>query len=190
MRRLLTGARKRMLRRATIIAMIVLIPLAYSSHMRGHRATARAPPRGKRERRAGTDCSGGTVNAGEVIFKPDSDHDGMSDDDETKNDNPADTNTDNDGDGLTNGDEARLGYDPRNPASTPPPNASVVAIQVAPNQFTLTTNVIIGPQVVQLKVVTPSSPQARPASRSLTPPTRPRHTSSAHSTKVRTSSAC
>ena len=59
---------------------------------------------------------GGTTNAGEVIFKPDRDHDGMTDEDEANNgtnpDDPADADADNDGDGLTNGDDVAGGSDP------------------------------------------------------------------------------
>lgn len=57
-----------------------------------------------------------TVNAGEVIFKSDRDHDGMPDEDEERNgtnpDDPSDADGDIDGDGLSNGDEVAKGTNP------------------------------------------------------------------------------
>lgn len=54
-----------------------------------------------------------TVDAGEVKFKSDRDHDGMPDDAEAANgtdpDDPSDADADNDGDGVTNGDEVAMG---------------------------------------------------------------------------------
>lgn len=57
-----------------------------------------------------------TLNAGEVVFKSDRDHDGMPDEDEIRNgtnpDDPSDADADNDGDGLSNGEEVAMGTDP------------------------------------------------------------------------------
>jgi len=119
-----------------------------------------------------------TVNAGEVRFKADSDHDGMSDEDEVANgtnpNDPADADADADGDGLSNGDEvamgsgvnnpdsdgdgvsdgeeARLGYNPKDANNTPPVNATVVSIQVTPSPLELSINSLLGVQPVQLKL--------------------------------------
>jgi Tol biopolymer transport system component len=121
---------------------------------------------------------GDTTNAGEVVFKPDSDHDGMPDADEAKNgtdpNDPSDADGDADGDGLTNGDEvangsgvnnsdsdgdgvsdgdeARLGFDPTNPGNTPPPNAALVGIQLRPATLRLSINTMLGSQTANLRV--------------------------------------
>lgn len=119
-----------------------------------------------------------TVDSGEVIFKVDSDHDGMSDDAEVANgtnpNDPSDADADADGDGLSNGDEvamgsnvnkpdsdgdgvpdgeeARLGFNPNDPTSTPPPNTTIVSIQAAPSPLELSINSILGTQPGQLLV--------------------------------------
>ncbi|HYH87460.1 MAG TPA: Ig-like domain-containing protein [Pyrinomonadaceae bacterium] len=119
-----------------------------------------------------------TVNAGPVHFKPDSDHDGMPDQDEEENgtdpNDPSDADGDEDGDGLSNGDEvaagsgvnnadsdgdgvsdgdeARLGFNPSDPGSTPPVGATLVALQVAPANVGLVINSLLGQQPVQLTV--------------------------------------
>jgi hypothetical protein len=94
-----------------------------------------------------------TVNAGEVRFKADADHDGMSDEDEAANgtdpNNASDADADNDGDGLSNGDEVangsgvnnadsdgdgvsdgeevRLGYNSADPNNVPPVGATNIS---------------------------------------------------------------
>ncbi|MBV9926617.1 MAG: hypothetical protein JOZ96_16480 [Acidobacteria bacterium] len=119
-----------------------------------------------------------TSNAGDHIVKPDSDNDGMPDEDEVSNgtdpNNPADADGDKDGDGLTNGDEVagglnvnnpdsdgdgvsdgeevRLGFDPKSGTSTPPTNANVVAIEVGPRSLGLVINTLLGPRPAQLVV--------------------------------------
>ncbi len=118
------------------------------------------------------------VNAGEVRFKPDSDHDGMSDEAEAANgtdpnnasdaDGDADgdglsngdevasgssvNNADSDGDGVSDGDEVRLGYNPSDPSNTPPVGVTLVSIQVTPNPAGLIINAFLGQQPVQLTV--------------------------------------
>ena len=118
------------------------------------------------------------VNAGEVRFKPDTDHDGMSDEAEEANgtdpNNASDADGDSDGDGLSNGDEVasgsnvnnadsdgdgvsdgdevRLGYNPSDPLNTPPVGVTLVAIQVTPNPAGLIINSLLGQQPVQLTV--------------------------------------
>lgn len=119
-----------------------------------------------------------TVDAKEIKLKADRDHDGMSDDAEGDNgtdpDNPADADADADNDGLTNGDEVAggsnlnssdsdgdgvddgeevtLGYDPLDPDSTPPPNASLVSLQVRPSSVNISINTMLGQEPVQLRV--------------------------------------
>lgn len=120
-----------------------------------------------------------TVNAGEVKFKPDTDHDGMSDADEAHNgtnpDDPSDADADNDGDGLTNGDEVAagtnpnsadsdgdgvsdgeevsLGYNPLDPSNTPPTGAALASLQVTPNPVVISVNTLLGQDPVQLRVI-------------------------------------
>ena len=120
-----------------------------------------------------------TINVGEVKFKPDTDHDGMPDDDEAKNgtnpNDPSDADADSDGDGLSNGDEvaggsgvnnpdsdgdgvsdgeeARLGFNPSDPNSRPPVGATLVSLQVAPASVGVIVNAVLGQQQpVQLTV--------------------------------------
>lgn len=121
---------------------------------------------------------GSTTNAGVINFVSDRDNDGMPDGEESANgtnpDDPSDADGDLDGDGVTNGDEVakgtdpntsdsdgdgvsdfdeiRLGYDPLDPNSTPPPNTTIVSLQVTPNPFVLIVNTIFGTTPVQLTV--------------------------------------
>ncbi|MFN0140543.1 MAG: Ig-like domain-containing protein [Pyrinomonadaceae bacterium] len=119
-----------------------------------------------------------TVNAGEIFFRRDSDNDGMTDEDEAQNgtnpNDPSDADGDLDGDGVTNGDEVekgtnpnsvdsdgdgvsdgeeiRLGYNPLDPNDTPPPNTTIVSLEVTPSPFVLIVNTIFGTAPVQLTV--------------------------------------
>lgn len=119
-----------------------------------------------------------TVDAREIRFKADSDHDGMPDEKEIENgtnpNDPSDADGDADGDGLSNGDEvamgsgvnnadsdsdgvndgeeARLGFNPNDATSTPPVNATIVSIQVTPSPLELSRNTALGPQPAQLQV--------------------------------------
>lgn len=119
-----------------------------------------------------------TVNAGEVRFRSDRDHDGMTDEEEIANgtnpDDAADADGDLDGDGLTNGDEVarrtnlnsadsdgdgisdivelNLGYDPLDANSTPPPDTALVSLQISPNPLGLVVNPIFGSTPLQLTV--------------------------------------
>lgn len=121
---------------------------------------------------------GSTTNAGVINFVSDRDNDGMPDGDEVANgtdpDDPSDADGDRDGDGVTNGDEVakgtnpnssdsdgdgvsdaeeiRLGYDPRDPNNTPPPNTSIVSLQVSPDPVAIVLNDIVGAAPVQLTV--------------------------------------
>lgn len=119
-----------------------------------------------------------TVNAGEIFFRRDSDNDGMTDEDEARNGtnpiDPSDADGDLDGDGVSNGDEVglgtnpnsvdsdgdgvsdadeiRLGYDPLDPNSTPPPNTTIVSLQVTPASLGLVINTVFGTRPVQLTI--------------------------------------
>lgn len=119
-----------------------------------------------------------TVDAGEVRFRADSDHDGMTDADEAQNGtNPNDAsdadgdadgdglsngdevaggsgvnNADSDGDGVSDGEEVSLGYNPNDPSSTPPPNTALVSLQVTPNPINLVINTLLGQDPVTLRV--------------------------------------
>jgi hypothetical protein len=119
-----------------------------------------------------------TVNAGEVAFRPDRDHDGMPDDEEERNgtdpDDPSDADADSDHDGLTNGEEVArgsnpnsadtdgdgvsdgeevaLGFNPSDPNSTPSPTAALVSLQVTPNPINLTINSALGQDPLQLNI--------------------------------------
>jgi hypothetical protein len=123
-----------------------------------------------------TPVPNGTVDAGPVDFRKDSDGDGMPDEDEDRNgsdpDNPSDADGDRDGDGLSNGDEVgmgsnpnasdsdgdgvsdeeevRLGYDPLDPNSRPPTGATLVGITLTPARIGLPINTLLGQQPVPL----------------------------------------
>jgi hypothetical protein len=120
-----------------------------------------------------------TNNAGEIIFKIDTDHDGMADDDELRfgfdPNNPADADGDADGDGLSNADEislgtnpnvpdtdgdgasdadeVRLGFNPLDPASTPPTGAALAGIRVTPDRMALNINSVLGAFPASLTVI-------------------------------------
>jgi hypothetical protein len=120
----------------------------------------------------------GTVDAGEIMFKPDSDHDGMTDDAEAANgtnpNDPSDADADADGDGVSNGDEVgmgtnpnatdsdgdgfsdaeeiRLGSNPLDPNSIPPPSGALASLRITPSPLNLTINTLFGQQSVQLRV--------------------------------------
>ena len=120
----------------------------------------------------------GTVDAGPVQLKKDSDNDGMPDDAEVSNgtdpNNPSDADGDADGDGLSNGDEValgssvnnsdsdgdgvsdgeetRLGFNPNDANNTPPVNATIISIQVTPSPLDLSINTVLGPRPTQLQV--------------------------------------
>lgn len=125
-----------------------------------------------------TPIPNGSVDAGQVVFKKDSDNDGMPDEDEIKNgtdpNDPSDADADNDGDGISNGDEValgsnpnsadsdgdgmsdsdevRLGYNPLDPTSTPPQGAAVVSLSIAPTTSNVVLNSVLGQQPVALRV--------------------------------------
>lgn len=120
-----------------------------------------------------------TVDAKEIKFKVDTDHDGMPDQDEIDNgtdpNDPSDADADNDGDGVSNGDEVamglnpnaadsdgdgvsdaeeiRLGFNPLDPNSQPPPAALVIM----PNPVNITINSLLGQRPVQLRVTRANS---------------------------------
>lgn len=119
-----------------------------------------------------------TVDAGEVKFKPDTDHDGMSDADEAQNgtdpNDPSDAdedrdsdgmsngdevvagsnpnNADSDGDGFSDGEEVALGYNPIDSTSHPTPDAALASLQVSPTQVSLSVNTLLGQKPVSLRV--------------------------------------
>lgn len=119
-----------------------------------------------------------TVDAKELKFKADTDHDGMPDDDEAKNgtnpNDPSDADADADGDGLSNGDEvaggsnvnsadsdgdgvsdgeeARLGFNPIDPTNTPPAGGTLVRLEVTPANASVSINSLLGQSPVHLRV--------------------------------------
>lgn len=119
-----------------------------------------------------------TVNAGEVKFKADTDHDGMTDEDEAENstdpNDPSDADADNDGDGLSNGDEvasganvnsadsdgdgvsdgeeARLGFNPLDAGNRPPTGVALASLQVTPTSVSLSINTLLGQAPITLRV--------------------------------------
>lgn len=125
-----------------------------------------------------TPVPNGTVNAGPVNFKKDSDNDGMPDEDEQANgtnpNDPSDADADNDGDGVSNGDEValgsnpnatdsdgdgvsdgdelRLGYDPTDPNSTPGSGAALTSLQISPASVNISVNSLLGQKPVQLRI--------------------------------------
>lgn len=120
-----------------------------------------------------------TTYAGRIEFILDSDNDGMPDTWEQQfnfnPNNPADADQDPDNDGLRNGDEfrigtnprladtdgdgfsdgeeVRLGYNPLDPNSRPPQSGPVlVSLRVTPNPLQLSRNALLGALPVQLQV--------------------------------------
>lgn len=119
-----------------------------------------------------------TVDAGEIKFKADSDHDGMPDEAEAENgtdpQDPADADFDADSDGLTNGDEvalgskvnnadtdgdsisdgveAQLGFDPGDANSKPPATGTLVRLEVSPASISISLNSLLGQQPARLRV--------------------------------------
>jgi len=175
---LLTGARKLTVYRWAILVLAVTISL-----VGGLRSVHSQDPPASEETKEGKTRStlivpGNTVDAGEVIFKPDTDHDGMNDEEEAQNgtnpDDPSDADADADGDGLTNGDEVaggsnvnsadsdgdgvndgeevRLGYNPTDANSTPPPGAALASILVTPSSVNISINNLLGQESVALRV--------------------------------------
>jgi hypothetical protein len=120
----------------------------------------------------------GTIDAGEIKFKPDTDHDGMTDEDEANNgtnpNDPSDADADPDGDGVSNGDEVamglnpnaadsdgdgvsdaeeiRLGFNPLDPNSYPGATP-LVSLQITPPSLDLKVNTLLGQTPGQLTVI-------------------------------------
>jgi hypothetical protein len=178
MKRLLTGARKLTLYRPALLVLAVTISLIGGLRLVRSQDPATEPQTKEGKTRPTLIVPGGTVNAGEVIFKPDTDHDGMTDEDEAQNgtnpNDPSDADGDADGDGLTNGDEVAggsgvnsvdsdgdgvndgeevsLGYNPIDANSTPPPSTALASLRVVPNPINLSINTLLGQEPVALRV--------------------------------------
>src|SRR5215212_12160101 len=146
---------RELFRRLRVITSSVVAISLLSSNLLVH---AQTPSSLKGESNQVTLSPNVTVDAGEVRFKSDRDHDGMPDDVEVANgtnpDDPSDAdgdadgdglsngdevaigssvnNADTDGDGVSDGDEARLGFNPNDASNTPPVNATIVSMQVTP----------------------------------------------------------
>jgi hypothetical protein len=167
---------KFLLRTKLLTALILLVVLVFGNTLRVFAQTPASDLKGKSNEVLLIPNS--TVNAGEIIFHSDRDHDGMSDEDEARNgtnpDDPSDADGDLDGDGLSNGDEVakgtnpnavdsdgdgvsdaeeiRLGYNPLDAGNTPPPNTAITTLQVSPNPLALSVNSVFGSTPAQLTV--------------------------------------